>query len=284
MIALAREGRAVLEEAGVPTASRDAEVLLAHVLGRESALLHAHPEDPVPRATEERFRRLLARRARREPLQYLTGVQEFWSLRLRVTPAVLIPRPETEGLVEAFLGRNDRPDPLVLDIGTGSGCLAIAVASTTPGARVHATDLSEEALAVARSNAADHRVADRIVFHRGDLTEALRGSGLEGRADFILSNPPYIGAGELAGLAPEVREHEPRGSLSPGPDPLAIHRRLARETPAYLRPGGHLIVEIGFGQEAALRDLYGAAPRLEVVEVRPDLAGVPRVLVARAIL
>ena len=225
----------------------------------------------------------MARRAARRPLQYLTGMQEFWSLTFRVTPAVLIPRPETEGLVEAFLRLNNVPDPVVLDIGTGSGCLAVAVAREVPGARVLAGDVSEEALCVARDNAAAHGVAARIVFRRGDLFAPFRGApGLEGAVDFILSNPPYVGDAQFAGLMPEVRDHEPRAALVAGPDALAVHRRLARECLEFLKPGGHLIAEMGLGQEAGLRTLYGRQPRLEVVAVRPDLAGIPRVLIVRA--
>lgn len=290
----------MLRASGVPNAARDALVLLGHALHEDTAGLHARPHDPVPEQAEARYRDLLARRATRVPLQYLTGVQEFWSLRFRVTPAVLIPRPETEGLVEAFLRLAFRPDPLVADIGTGSGCLAVAVAREVPGARVHAIDVSEEALEVARHNAAAHGTSERIVFHRGDLLEPLRAAGLEDRLDFMLSNPPYVGEGEFKTLEPEVAAHEPRAALTPGPDALLVHRRLAREAAAFLKPGGHLIVEIGHGQEPALRALYagaatagprgpepaapdGAGPTgLEVVEVRRDLAGLPRVLVARA--
>ena len=300
MASLARQGSAVLRASGVPSAERDAEVLLAHALGEEPARLHARPHEAVTEEAEARFRDLLARRGARVPLQYLTGVQEFWSLRFRVTPAVLIPRPETEGLIEAFLRLLDRPDPLVADVGTGSGCLAVAVAHQVRAATVHAIDDSEEALEVARQNAVSHGVKGRIVFHRGDLLEPLASAGLEGRVDFILSNPPYVGEEEMTALEPEVGVHEPRRALTPGRDALLLHRRLAREAAPILKPGGHLIVEIGAGHEASLRALYagafvpgrrepaapavgGAAPTgLEVIEVLPDLAGVPRVLVARA--
>jgi release factor glutamine methyltransferase len=241
---------------------------------------------PVEGPAEARYRDLVARRAARHPLQYLTGVQEFWSLSFKVTPAVLIPRPETEGLIEAFLRLCESADPVVLDIGTGSGCLAVTVAREIPRARVFAGDLSEEALGVARENAAAHGVAARIEFRRGDLFGPFRGSGpgpdLSARADFILTNPPYLGDGEFPALMPEVRDHEPRAALSAGPDPLAVHRRLARECGDFLRPGGYLIAEMGLGQEAALRALYGGQPRLEVTAVHADLAGIPRVLVVRA--
>lgn len=226
-----------------------------------------------------RYRELLDKRAGRVPLQHLTGTREFWSLPFHVSPEVLIPRPESEHLIEAFLRVNDRPDPLILDIGTGSGCLAVVAAREVPGALVHACDISEAALRIARLNASDNDVAGRIAFYHGDLFEPLRGRGLLGRVDVILCNPPYIAEKDLAALDPEVREHEPRVALTPGPDGLAVHRRLAAEAPEFLKPDGHLIVEFGLGQEDAVRAIYGAS--LEVVGVRRDLAGIPRVLVAR---
>jgi release factor glutamine methyltransferase len=157
--------------------------------------------------------------------------------------------------------------------------VAIAVARERPGARLHATDLSAGALEVARLNAAEQGVGDRIVFHRGDLFEPLRQARLEACFDAILSNPPYIGSADLPGLEPEVRDHEPRIALTPGDDPLLVHRRLAQEAPAFLKRGGHLIVEFGAGQEEALRVLYGGQPALAILEVRRDLAGLPRILV-----
>ena len=230
----------------------------------------------------ERYRALITRRAAREPLQYLTGVQEFWSLDFKVTPAVLIPRPETEGIVESFLRLNHVPEPVVLDIGTGSGCLAVVVAREVRGARVYASDVSEEALEVARDSAATHGVAGDIQFRHGDLFAPHRGTGLEGAVDFILANPPYIADGEMKSLMPEVRDFEPRAALAAGPDGLAFHRRLALEAGDFLRNGGHLIAEMGLGQESALREIYIDHPRLDLVAIEPDLAGVPRVLIARA--
>ncbi len=282
MASLAREGTAVLERTGIPSAALDAEVLIAFVLGVERPHLHAAPDEAVRPEDAARYRGLVERRAAGVPLPYLTGTQEFWSLRFHVTPAVLIPRPETEHLVEAFLKHNDRPDPVVIDVGTGSGCLAIVVARETPGALVHATDVSEEALRVARLNASDHDVAGRIAFYRGDLFSPLRGLGLEGRVHAVLSNPPYIAEAEMASLQPEIRDHEPRAALCAGADPLAVHRRLAGEAPGFLRPGGLLIVEIGLGQEAPLRGLYRSLGRLTVVEAVPDLAGIPRAIVSRS--
>ena len=226
-----------------------------------------------------RYGTLIARRAAREPLQYLTGVQEFWSLAFKVTPAVLIPRPETEGIVEAFLRLNRSPEPVVLDLGTGSGCLAVVVARENPGARVYASDVSEEALRVARDNALAHGVAGRIRFAAGDLFLPHRGTELEGAVDFILANPPYMRDDDVTRSMPEVRDFEPRAALAAGPDGLLYHRRLAREAGAFLKTGGHLIAEIALGQEAALRDLYAGHDRLQVVAIEPDLAGIPRVLI-----
>jgi len=266
----------------VPEAGRDAAVLLAHVLAVETGRLQARPETPVGPEEASRYQALVARRKRREPLQYLTGEQEFWSLRFEVTPAVLIPRPETEGLVEAFLRLNRAADPVVVDVGTGSGCLAVVAAREIPAARVYASDLSGEALEVARRNASAHGVAGRIAFRAGDLLEPFRAEGLGGRVDFILSNPPYVSESELPGLMPEVRDYEPHAALLGGVDGLDAHRRLARDAPEFLRPGGHLLAEIGLGQEPAVRGLYDGQPRLDLLAVAPDLAGIPRVLIARA--
>jgi release factor glutamine methyltransferase len=278
---LARAGREILERSGLAGAALDSEILLAHVLGVERVSLHLHPDRPVRPEDGRLYLDRVGRRAARTPLQHLTGFQEFWSLKIRVTPAVLIPRPESELLVTTFLRINDRPDALVLDVGTGSGCLAIAVAREAPRARVHASDISEEALGVAARNAAAHGVADRIHFHRGDLFEAFRGRGLEGRADFILSNPPYVPERDVPGLQPEVRDHEPRAALVAGAEGLDVHRRIAAEAAAFLKKTGHLIVEFGLGQEKELRETY-IRPPLTVVGVEADLAGIPRVLVARA--
>jgi release factor glutamine methyltransferase len=260
---------------------QDAEVLLAHVLAVERARLHAYPGMSVAAAAGRCFRALVQRRASHEPLQYLTGVQEFWSLPFRVTPAVLIPRPETELLVETLLALNRRPDPRVVDIGTGSGCIAISVARDLPRAEVYATDCSPAALEVARDNAASLGVAQRIRFAEGDLFAPLASPGADYRFDFILCNPPYVGAAEMPALQREVRDHEPLVALSPGDDPLAVQRRLAEGAARHLYPGGYLLVEIGWSQEEAVRSLYAGRCDIEIVEVKQDLAGIPRLVVAR---
>jgi len=279
--ALVEEARDRLAARGVPDPGRDAELLLARVLDVARSQLHVRPDREVGPEAAARFRLLVSCRAGREPLQYLVGEQEFWSLPFKVTPAVLIPRPETEHLVETLLRSGLPPDPLLLDLGTGSGCLAVATAHELPGARVVATDVSEEALEVARGNALRNGVLERITFLQGDLFAPLSERAPSGAFDAILSNPPYIGEQDLAGLEPEVRDHEPRRALSPGMDALAVHRRIAAGAAAWLRPGGRLILEIGEGQEEALRRLYAAASDFENCLVLPDLAGIPRVLSAR---
>jgi release factor glutamine methyltransferase len=280
--ALAREGEITLAAAGVADPVRDAATLLALASGLQRERLHAHPDEAVGDDARARFRALVARRAARAPLQHITGTQEFWSLTFRVTPAVLIPRPETEHLIETLLRLPLPPAPLVVDLGTGSGCLAVVTARVLPAARIVATDIAAGALDVARDNAARHGVAERIVFLEGDLFAALDGRGLEGGVDLLISNPPYIAASDLDGLAPEVRDHEPRQALTPGPDGLAVHRRIAAGAGRLLRPGGRLLAEIGFGQEEAARVLY-AGGGLAIEAIRPDLAGIPRVLQARSI-
>lgn len=282
MASLLSEGTASLETGGIGSPRQDAEVLLAHVLDVARAHLHAHPEMVVVTADARSFRALVERRALHEPLQYLTGVQEFWSLAFRVTPAVLIPRPETELVVETCVALNQRLDPRVLDLGTGSGCIAVSVARELPGADLYATDCSAAALEVARGNAAAHGVADRIRFAPGDLFEPLSGLDLEGVFDFILCNPPYVASTELSTLQQEVRDHEPLVALSPGDDPLAVHRRLVEGAARYLRRGGFLLVEIAWCHEEAVRSLYHGRRDLEIVEVKKDLAGIPRLVVARA--
>jgi len=251
------------------------------VLGVARTRLHAHPETPVEPDDARRYRALVERRAAREPLQYLTGVQEFWSLPFRVTPAVLIPRGETELVVEACLDLNRQSDPRIVDIGTGSGCIAVSVAREVPGAEVYATDCSPAALEVARDNAAAHGVAARIRFAQGDLYDPLAGLDLDRRFDFILCNPPYVAASDVPALQQEVRDHEPLVALSPGDDPLAMCRRLVEGAPRFLRRGGFLLVEIGWCQEEAVRALFADRVDLAIAEVKRDLAGIPRVVIAR---
>lgn len=268
---LLRDAAAELAASGVSTPRLDAEVLLGAALGVSRAGLYARLPDVPPGEAAVRFAAAMRRRARREPVAYITGVREFWSLPFAVTPAVLIPRPETELLVEAVRATGARA---VCELGTGSGCIAVAVARELPAANVVATDCSVEALTVARRNAATFGVGPRVRFVAGDLFAAL---DPEARFDAVVSNPPYVP--ETAVLAPELG-WEPAGALRGGSDGLAVIRRLVAEAPARLRKNGWLIVEFGDGQAETVRALAEAAG-FESVRLQPDLAGVPRVLVAR---
>jgi release factor glutamine methyltransferase len=261
-----------LTAAGIDSARLDAELLLAHALGIDRTRLFTRLRDPVAPAAADAFTALLERRLRREPLAYLTGAQEFWSLRFAVTPAVLIPRPETELLVELALAVQPAPRQ-VLDVGTGSGCIAVAIARELPDAQLTAVDHSPDALAVARQNAAAHGVAERIEWATGDVYDGLPA---DAAFDLIVSNPPYLAPGDAA--SPETN-FEPRTALFAGADGLDVLRRLLADAAAHLRPGGHIMIEIGQGQADRVSELASAAG-LVGARVVPDLAGIPRTLVA----
>ena len=279
-------GAAQLHAAGVDTPRLDAEVLLARASGVDRSGLYARLHTAAADETGSRFASLLDRRARREPIAYITGVQEFWSLPFAVTPVVHIPRPETELVIEAAVrhtreprppegpgGRADAP-PRLCDVGTGSGCIAVALARELRDARVVAVDVSGAALELAARNAAMHRVADRIAFVVSDLFDGL---APDLRFDVIASNPPYVGCGEPT--SPEIA-FEPAAAVAAGGDGLAVIRRLIVEAPRRLRAGGWLVMEFGCEQEVAVRRLAEAAG-LADIGVIADLAGLPRVLVAR---
>lgn len=269
-----------LAEAGIDArdAAFDAEVLARHALGWDRATYLARWREPAPAGFEDRFEPLVARRGRREPVARITVRREFWGLDFEVAPAVLVPRPESELLVETALARlGDRAAPWeIADVGTGSGCLAIALARELPRARVAATDICPDALAVAARNAARHRAADRVTFHHTDLLDSLPGP-----YDLIVSNPPYIPDAVIDTLAPEVSRHEPAAALRGGRDGLDTARRLVAAAADCLRPGGWLIMEVGAGQSG---DAAGIARRagLRVAAVRPDLQGIPRAVVMQA--
>ena len=255
-------------------AQLDAQLLAGRVLGWDRTRLVASWRDAAPPDFPAPFEALIARRARREPISQILGVREFWGLEFEVTRDVLTPRPETEGLVEAV--REFAPDStLIEDAGTGSGCVAIALATELPAARITATDISERALAVARRNAARHGVERRITFVHGDLV------AMAGRADVIVSNPPYIPAGQRESLPPEVRDYEPPEALFGGVDGLDVIRALVRTADARGDAATWLVFECGVDQDAAIREMIARAPHLALVAIRPDLAGVPRVVVAR---
>jgi release factor glutamine methyltransferase len=278
-VALARRR---LSASGIPDAdaAMDARLLAQHALGWDAARLVAHGDDAEPDAFPASFEALVERRERREPLAYVTGHREFWGLDFDVSPAVLIPRPETELIVEtALVLVRDRSRPLVAaDVGTGSGCLAVALAREYPAMRMVATDTSRAALQVARINAERHGVADRVEFVDADLL----GSG-SGSFDLIVSNPPYVPEGEYASLQPEVRDYEPRAALVGGLDGLAVIERLLATAPPRMVPAGLLIFEFGFGQSARIEQLISKTPGLEAIGLRPDLQGIPRVAIARRV-
>ena len=268
-----------LAQKGSDSARLDTQLLLAHALGCTRTALYTRWDEEPPEPQRRRFKELVQQRVRGTPVAYLLGRKEFFSLEFEVGPAVLIPRPDTEWVVtECLRLAKGVESPRVLDVGTGSGCLAVAVAHGHKGARVTAVDLSPEALAVASRNAARHGVAERVRFLEGDLFAPLAPGE---RFDFVLSNPPYVPTGELPALAADVRDHEPRLALDGGPDGFAVFDRLVAQAPAHLAPGGHLIVEIHAGLEGPARARIESRAGYELGKTVHDLAGRPRVLVAR---
>jgi release factor glutamine methyltransferase len=268
-----------LRDAGIAEAGLDAELLLRHVLGWDRATVLARGDRPLPPGAEGRFVDIVGERARRRPLQHLTGTQAFWRHEFLVGPAVLIPRPETEVLVEAALGlmRGTRA-PRVVDVGTGSGCIALSLAAERPDAVVFATDVSGEGLAMARDNALRLGLISRIRFVRGDLLEAFR-AGREAPFDLVVSNPPYVPEAEWRALAPEVRDHDPRRALVPAEGVPALYARLLAGAARVLRPGGAVALEVGAGQSDAVAAQATAAGFVSARALR-DLQHIPRVIVA----
>ena len=271
---------ALLESGGGDTPRLDAECLLAFLLSRTRLQLYAATEEHLPAAVFEAYRTLVVRRQARVPLAYLTGTKEFWSLSFKVTPAVLIPRPETEVLVETALARlKFLTAPVIADVGTGSGAIAVAMAKMLPCARIYATDISREALEVAGENARAHGVAGRIAFLQGDLLEPVFARGLRGQCDLIVSNPPYIATTDLAALPPEVR-YEPVEALDGGVDGLMCHRRIIHAASALLRPGGWLALEVAPEQGNSLIKIFRDQGDFIHAELMPDLSGQPRMIMA----
>jgi release factor glutamine methyltransferase len=261
------------------TARLEAQLLLAHVLKcKKVDLLVRHNEEPGE-AQRNEFKALIRRRIDGFPVAYLIGRREFYLLEFEVSPAVLVPRPETETLVSEALNQlKGRATPMILDLCTGSGCIAVSLAHQKPDSRVTATDVSPDALDLAKRNARKHGVDTRIHFRQGDLFAALPPGSL---FDVIVSNPPYVTTNELAGLARDVREHEPRLALDGGPDGLAFYRRIVAGVEKYLSPGGLLFLEIGATQDDAVRGLLEQAG-LEVGKTLKDAAGLPRVVTAKS--
>ncbi len=261
---------------GIRTSRLDAEVLLAHSLGVDRLQLYLNLDRPLVPSERARYRELIQRRARREPVAQIVGSKEFWSIPFRTAPGVLIPRPDTETLVEVVLGEiKIKNQPKLLEIGTGSGAVAVAVLKESPGVRVVATDINTRALQITRLNAENAGVFKSLDLVAMDLFEALRS---ETEFDVICSNPPYIAAGEIPGLEPEVRDFEPLLALDGGPDGLDVIRRLAVGSKGHLAKGGKLILEIGEGQADAVGDILCQMAGLSKVETFRDLAGIIRVI------
>ena len=263
---------------GLENARLQAELLLAAVLGVKRLDLYLQFERPLHSSEVDRYREYVRQRLQRVPVQYITGVAAFRHLELTVTPAVLIPRPETEVLVDVALellpegGR-------VLDLCCGSGAVALSLAQEAAAVEVVAVDVSAAALEVAKANGQRCGLAERVEWHCGDLFTPLRDTE---PFDLVAANPPYVRRGDLAELAPEVRDYEPHLALDGGEDGLVYYHRIAQEAADFIRPGGHLLLEIGEGQSAAVEGLLARSARLTEVQIRPDLNQIPRVVVARA--
>ena len=307
-----KEGIAQLREAGVPSFTLSAELLLLSVSGRDRTWLYTHPEEQITAKEEACYFALIARRVAGEPTQLLTGKQEFWGLEFDLTPDVLIPRPETEHVIEVALDRlalrevrAGRKQTLtgaglqIADIGTGSGCIAVALAKELPAARIFATDISPAALAVALRNAARHSVSDRIEFLKCNLLEGLASLGVRTNLPastavaaaethqspflhLIASNPPYIGRREAETLPREVRDHEPEIALYGGEEGYELYADLVAQAAEQLQPGGLLVLELGHDSLPAVEPLLDA-PAWTNVGVTTDLAGIPRVLAAERV-
>jgi len=267
-----------LADAGIESARLDAELIVAYALGTGRAELYMRREDEIDGAAQESFRAALSRRAERCPLAYITGVKEFWSIPIRVTPDVLVPRPDTETLVEEALriaGGTDG-EPRILDLCAGSGCIAAALAGELCRARFVVADLSEEALCVARENLAP--AAGRVDFVRSDLFEGLAG---QPPFDMIVTNPPYIRTDELAGLPPEIAEYEPMQALCAGESGLDFISRIIEDAPGFLKPGGWLLIEMGAGQAGEIIAMATATEGYDTIRTVPDLSGTDRVISIR---
>ena len=279
------EGARLLQSSGVNEARRTAGVLLCHVLSIDRTRLLTQSDRKIEEPDYQSYLRLIERRAAGEPLQYITGHQEFYGLDFIVTRDVLIPRPETEFLVEQVIklaSQSHMTAPLIVDVGTGSGCIAVAIATSLPDAKVIATDVSAAALAVAQKNAERNGVGGRIEFLYGDLLGPLRQRGLEAAVDILASNPPYVEEGRPELVQREVRDFEPHVALFGGADGLDFYRRLLADGLKYVKPGGYLVCEIGYTQLDAISDMIDG-PSWELIEATNDLQGIPRTLTVRKV-
>jgi len=278
------EAQWMLEQAGIESSRQEAFWIVEHVLRLSAHQVVADRDRLLSHAELLVARGLVERRVGREPLQYILGTQEFCGLEFHVNPAVLIPRPETELLVEYVAQRIPAErQATIVDACTGSGCIAVTLARLRPRALVIATELSSPSLAVARQNATRHEVCERITWLEGDLLRPLAEQEIEGRIDVIVSNPPYIAEAAWATLQPEVRLFEPRGALVAGPQGTELHERLLQEAGRYLSPGGALIMEIGAGQACVMRRIVDQIPGYRFHRLVYDAAGLERVVIVERI-
>lgn len=282
-----KEAVDTLSSSQIERARLEAEVLLAYILEQSKEYLLIHPSQELTDLQGEKLQQLVERRCRKEPLAYIVGHREFWSLEFKVSSKVLIPRPETEGVIEQLLnlaGEEARKKPIrILDVGTGSGILPIVAALEFQNAQVTAVDSSDNAIEVARENALRHKVADRIEFSKMDL---MRDWNLPANDpyDYILSNPPYIPSGKLKQLMPDVRDYEPREALDGGPDGLDCYRNIIAKAFPYLNSGGHLIFEVGDDQAGQVEQSLQAQEKFDEIKIMQDLSGRDRVVSARRAL
>jgi len=279
-----KKATAMLEFAAVSTPLLDAQVLLCHVLQVDRFYLYAHPERVLMPEEERRYFELIQKRAEGMPVQYLVLNQEFMGLDFYVEEGVLIPRADTEILVEAviqyFQERKRIFAPVIADLGSGSGAIAVSLASRISRAFLYAVDISEKALQISKANAERHGVSDRMRFLRGDLFEPLKAEGLEGKLDALVSNPPYIPRGEIDNLQKEVALYEPRLALDGGEDGLDFYRRIIADAPLFLKEGGLLALEVGYDQAQPVNQMLKEKGCFQKIEIKKDLSGIDRVVTA----
>ena len=267
----------ILRQSGIAEPRREANSLLALALQKDRSFLIAHPEYEISLEEEWHFRNFLERRARHEPFQYIRGKQEFYGLDFILTPDVLIPRPETELIVEAAIKiLREKENPLICEVGVGSGCITVSILHEIKNAVAIGLDVSEKALEIARINAENNRVSDRIELRISDVFEALKGE----KFDLIVSNPPYVPSEDFAALQTEVRDFEPRIALTDGSDGLSIIEKIISGAPEFLKPGCFLLMEIGFNQSNKVWEMFNMNA-WQIVEFLPDLQGIPRMLQAQ---
>ena len=270
-----------LAQRGVPSPYVDAEYILAHILGCQRQDLLIYPDRVVKEDEAAQFNACIERRGRREPLQYIIGEVGFRGLLFKVNKDVLIPRPETELLVDEVVKSVTKKDATILDLCTGSGCIAVCVAREIIDSKVYAVDISEGALAAARENAARHGVGERITFLSGDLFGAISSLNLKGMIDVIVSNPPYVSSEEMQELQPEIRDYEPASALYGGKDGLDFYRRIIHESPYFLAAGGYIVMEMGYGQAGRIKELIENENKFINIEITKDMAGIGRTISAR---